>query len=341
MLTNLSTGDFPEGTPRLDRSELPGLTLVEVEVPPLEKTGGGTGWGSSLLVRSNPPEVFWTRTYGLSPLPWSRYEHLTGEVTTIKGRRGLHGDLRDAIPDSDGRHAWALLTHGLVRLDLQEMSVVKELRTGTGLPTHLWRLRGLDDARLLAMSHAVNGVAVIDRDELRVVKTLRVPPPDLILPIGTNRVAFVAFSAGEVRSVDLTSLRSAAVRPTIIGTGVARVGGEAWLVEGSRHVEPRAPRLRHVRPERLALVDLETLEVKRRGPDFPDAQRVLGVDPAGRVVVKTVTGIAILDPTTLHRLGGVEMRGAFWTAALLPDGHSLAALPNRFGDPERFFVIRW
>lgn len=104
------------------------MEVTEVPVPPLEKTGGGTGWGSALALRRNPLQVFWTRTYGLVPLPWSRFDLETGERRTARGRAGVHGDLRDAIVDVDGHHAWFLLTHGLARVDLDEMRAIEAIR---------------------------------------------------------------------------------------------------------------------------------------------------------------------------------------------------------------------
>ena len=278
-------------------------------------------------------------------MPWTRYEIATGEFTTAKGRRGLHGDLRDFLLEPDGSRAWALLTHGLALLDLDDMHEIELLREN--LPTYQWRLHRLGDSLLAAVEGRANGVTVIDLAPLAVVRTLRVPPPDVVIRDKPGSVEFVSFSAGEARHVDLSTLRSKRTQPVITGMGAHSTGDAAWLFQGFRQLDERMLKVRFIKPRRLTLFDLRALEVVRRGGAFVDGKEVLGFDADGHLVVTTWNGVSIVDPLTFERLGGMQMLGPggdssdFWTAALLPDGRSAACIPNQFGDPERLIILSW
>jgi len=149
--------------------------VTELPVPPLESDAGGIGHGSSVLVHSIRHQIYWSRPYGRQPVPWSRYDLPSGDLRTVTGRNGLHGDLRDWVIDPDGRHAWSLLTHGLARLDLEEMREVAILRTR--FPKFLVSLMDLGNGLLAAAHWTGETITLVDREQLRIVKTLRMPSP--------------------------------------------------------------------------------------------------------------------------------------------------------------------
>src|SRR6266516_3357520 len=105
------------------------VTLESVPIEALKSSGGGPGWGSSLLVRPDKPTIYWSRAYGQTPKPWSELDLRDLTIRTTSSRAdGLHGDLRDGVLDTDGRHAWMLLTHAFAKVDLDLMREVEVLR---------------------------------------------------------------------------------------------------------------------------------------------------------------------------------------------------------------------
>jgi len=314
--------------------------VTEVAVPPLTKTGNGTGWGSDFAVRPAPVQLFWTRVYGLSPVPWSRYDVESGELLTIKGRAGVHGDLRDSVIDADARHGWFLLTGGFAHVDLENVRILRVLRTG--FPTYLSRLFVLRDGLFAATGWTGGTVTIVDGHEMRVVKTVRMPSPDAVIrDDGTASVEMLSFNGMIARRFDLESLTLGRRRPLPFGAWPCVSGDRAWIVEGPRVVTPEAPTIRHIDGQNVAEVDIENGRVLRKSGRLADLSRVVGVDADGNVVVQQGQGMTVLDSVTLAPVVEVANSwGQFGAVAMLPDLRSAAVKPNWL-DPERLAIVRW
>jgi hypothetical protein len=315
------------------------VDVEEIPVPVLEKTGGGTGYGSRIAVRTWPIQAFWSRVYGGSPVPWSRLEVAAGQVITAKGRAGLHGDLRDAVMDSDGRHAWFLLTHGLARVDLEAMREVEVLRDR--FPRYLAKLFDLGGSLLAATSWTGQTVTVVDRHEMRIRKTLRMPSPDAVVWDGGSSVELLSFNGSVARRLDLQTLTLSGRRTLPQGAAPVVSGRRAWIVEGPQIAHRDAPSIRQIKGTHIAEVDIDRAEVIRRSGPLSDPIRVVGLDFDGNVLVDRLGGVVLLDVQTLKEQFAVT---AAWrdtgSAALLPDLRSAVVRPYWL-DPERLAVVRW
>jgi hypothetical protein len=315
------------------------VTISEVPVPPLDKTAKGTGWGSEIVVRANPAQFVWSRAYGGSPVPWSRFDLATGELVTMKGRAGLHGDLRGCVFDDDGRHAWFLLTHGLARVDLETLQVDAVLRKG--FPTHLWKLFVIDDGILAATGWTGGTITIVDGRAMQVVKTLRMPSPDAVSRhVGGLDIECLSFNGQVGRLLDIASLTLKGRRPLPLGKGPLIIGSTALVVVGQRIVDQRAPGVRQIDGETVAEVDLDTGAIQRRGTRLDDPHEVVGIDADRHILVRRTNGLCLLDRTTLLPVFDVRVRsGAFGAVSMLPDRRSAAAMPRRFEDD--IVILRW
>lgn len=297
--------------------------------------------GFEHLRRPAPTQLFWSRCYGQIPLPWSRYDVASGELQTEPVRNGLHGDLRDATIDQGDHHAWFLLSHGLARIDLEEMREVAVLRER--FPRYLWHLHRLRRGMLAATGWSGETVTLIDTAGERISRTLRMPSPDAVVGSATEgRLDLVAFNAGIARSLDLETLTFGAPRQVPIGKGPLIRDEQAWIVQGRPVRDPLAPRIRRIAGERVVMVDLVRGAILAQSPPLPDPDRVVGIDADGRPVVHLAHGFSVLDPGTLQpRVTVIYPWGSFGALAMLPDGRSAAALPNGPRRPERLLLFRW
>jgi hypothetical protein len=317
---------------------VPGIT--QLNLPPLKAYAGGDGYATQFLVRPNPRQVFWARPYGGVPKPWARYDLDSGAFRAVQGRAGLHGEIRDAVLDPDGRHAWALLTGGLARLDLDEMREVAVLRAG--FPKYLSRLFDLGQGLLAASGWTGATVTIVDGVHMRVVKTLRMPSPQAALSIdGGRSVDLLSFNGQIARSLDLASLKLGPVRPLPVGDGAFIGPSSGWIVRGERQVWDLAPKARLITATRIAEVDLPAGTVQREGPPLADAFKVLGLDTSGRPLILRRHGLVLLDATSLEPVYGLTTGvGTMGPAALLSDGRSAITIPN-WDHHERVFLVRW
>lgn len=315
-------------------------SIIEITIPPLAKTGGGTGYGSEIAVRTDPQQLFWTRVYGLSPTPLSRYDMESEELVTVTGRAGVHGDLRDSVLDEDGRNAWFLLTGGFARVDLEQVRVIAELRTG--VPRYLSRLFHLGGDLLAATGWTGGTVTILDGHEMRVVKTVRMPSPDAVVrDDASGAVELLSFNGRVGRQFDLVSLSLGARRQLPRGGWPAASGDRVWMLEGIPKVVAHAPAVRDIEATHIAEVDIRTAKIIRRGEPLSDLRRVIGTDADGNVLVQQMQGMTLLDHETLMPVVEIATSwGQFGSVAILPDGRSAAVKPNWL-DPERLAIVRW
>jgi hypothetical protein len=316
------------------------VTLESVPIEPLESEGGGPGWGSSLLVRPNKSTVYWSRAYGQTPKPWSELDLRDLTIRTTSTRAdGLHGDLRDAVLDADGRHAWMLLTHGFAKVDLDLMREVEVLRDG--LPTYLWRLFEFGEELVGATGWSGGTVTVIDRRSMKIIRTIRTPSPDVVLagPDG-DTVELLAFNAELRRTLRISTMSLGNRNRIPSGTGPLLVGRRIWFVEGDR--DPDSPaRIRRIRGRNVSVLDVDSNAIVARSPALDQPVRVIAVDGGGRPLVQCRFGLDLLDPVDLRPIAQVRQDlNQFGPIAALPDGSS--ALGSVLDiNPDRFVVIRW
>jgi hypothetical protein len=336
----------PWAAPEISTSSGVTMSWSEVPVEPLAKEGGGPGYGSAIAVRRSPAQVFWSRLYGQHPVPWSRFDVASGVVTTKRARDGLRGDLRGALLDADGLHAWLLLSHALVRVDLETLEEVSVLREGW--PKYRSHLFDLGSGLLAASGWTGSTLTVVDATRLSIVRTIRTPSPDAVVPSEDGQtVELLAFNAGIARTLDLGSLKLTRSRSLPVGKGAFVAGDQVWYVEGDREVDARAPLVRLVKGRCAAVLDSRTLEVQRHGVPVREPWAVVGLDSGDRPLVQFRTGWVLLDRDSLEPVAEVNYRrgehfGGFVASsvALLPDGRSAVALPNSSW-PERLWLFRW
>lgn len=315
-------------------------SITEIAIPPLLKTGGGTGWGSEIAVRPEPLQLFWTRVYGQSPTPWSRYDLESEELVTVKGRAGVHGDLRDSVLDDDGRNAWFLLTGGFARVDLDDMRVVAELREG--VPRYLSKLFELGRGLFAATGWTGGTVTILDGNEMRALKTVRMPSPDAaVRDDASGTVELLSFNGRVGRQFDVSSLSLGARRPLPRGGWPAASGNRVWMVEGIPKVVAHAPAVRDIVATHVAEVDVASAKIIRRSAPVADLRRVVGSDVDGNVLVQQTQGMTLLDQEILRPVIEIATSwGQFGPIAILPDRRSAAVKPNWL-DPERLAIVRW
>jgi hypothetical protein len=314
--------------------------VTEIPVQPLDPSRS-EGIGSALAIRESPLQLFWTRPYSRSwtKVRWARYDVTTGTLTSSGPGSGLRGDLVDWFPAGD-RHAWFLLTHGLMRVDLQRMT--PEAVPARGFPKWMSKLLVLRAGLLGSTGWTGATTTVVDTETLSVRRILRMPSPDALWsPGGGPAVELLSFNGETARSVDLVTLALGPPRRLPLGKWPLVRGDRAWIVRGTKRVDPRAPRIRAIDGERVAEVDLQIGKIVRASPRLPAPERVKGVDRLGRILVLCQQGFVLLHRDTLEPVLDVRHRwGTFGDISILPDGASAAALPNSVG-PERLALIAW
>lgn len=315
--------------------------VTEIPIRPLDPSRS-EGIGSAIAVRAGPLQLFWTRPYSRSwiNVHWARYDVASGRLNTSERGSGLRGDLVDWLPDDD-RHAWFLLTHGLMRVDLDAMAPVAGL--ARGFPKWMSKLLALGPGLLGATGWTGETLTVVEIEGLRVRRALRMHSPDAIWQPqgGVSTIELLSFNGEVARSLELATLSLGKARRLPKGKWPLVSGDQAWIVRGKDRVDPRAPRIRGLEGDHVAEVDIPTGEITRESPLLPSPERVKGIDGFGRLLVLCQQGFVLLDPRTLAPVLDVRHPwGAFGDVALLPNGTSAAALPNKVG-PERLVLVEW
>jgi hypothetical protein len=86
--------------------------------------------------------------------------------------------------------------------------------------------------------------------------------------------------------------------------------GKVFLFEGSRsrvHDEVAIKKMWRVSPERVSVLDAESLEVITTAAAPSEVRDLLGVDQSGGLVASTPRGIALLSADELHELDRVDL----------------------------------
>lgn len=330
----------PDAVPVVTRIGQLDLSVESIAVPPLDKTGAGTGWGSNLHVRRDPVVAYWSRTYGGVPCPWSRLDVATGAVTTVTGRRALHGSLRSIVEDTTGSGAWALLDSGLSRIDLDSMDEISHVRKD--LPKAASRLDRLGGSLLGLSSWTTDLLTVFDPVAGTVVKRLRTPPPEMVLDTDDAEVVdLLSVRAGVARRLDLRRMTLGQPRPIPTGSSGVAASDRIWLAAGTVTPDPRVPKLRYVYPTHVRVLDGATLAPLHDGPPIELFQGILGPPIDGLLPIKVASGLLLISADRFEPLARADIPGDFGPIAVLPDGRSAIGLQNTLSRPERLVMFRW
>ena len=266
--------------------------------------------------------------------PWIVVDVDTGEVRTGRGLPVV----ADGRLGADGR-GLLLTTRGLtaVAVDPPAVRWTRGAGLGTGRDEHEHVLEPLDDRTVLVGRWGRPTSKVVDVASGRVVRRLDAVPPYLVLPGPGGTVRVWAQGSGQVLELEPGPWRPVGRReaPHAVAAcrtpdGVLAVLGRASLQwsEGLAHAALRdlAPDrvLRRLRSPyadlRLARLD-DDLQVVAEDPadwlhralDDPDrcGTARLDLDAAGRGVLTSGLGLAVVDPRALRRLAH-HRSGAQW-----------------------------
>lgn len=316
------------------------FTLESVPLP-TEPEYVGT-WGSAIVATPSSPRVLVSLPTAGHPVRWARVDVETGDVDVA---RDMRGELRDGVFDSPDE-GWLLTTSGLCRVDLSGAAprVTKAVKP-KGLGTYLWRLLPLGPDHLGATGWATRSLAVIDRACGTVEKRIRVVSPHLAVKRG-DHVRLYAPHGGECLDLSLPSLARAGRRAMPLGTAPVIHGGELLMASGDRKpldAESDVDEIWRVVPKAIVALDPESFSELRRAAAPAGARDLLGVDSAGRLIVSTDTGVALLSNPTLHEEGRVDLPSLSKPVAFHAFVEGMDAVvisPDRFL-PKELVTIRW
>jgi hypothetical protein len=286
-------------------------------------------YGSALVALPDGQRVILTLPRGRAGFRLVTVDAVRGEV---HAGETIRGELRDGLFEP-GATGWLLTTHALCELSLTDghPRLLRACRP-RGLGKYQHRLLALGAHRLGVTGWGSRSVAVIDRATGTVVDRVRVTAPHLAAAM-PNAVRLFAPHGGECVDLALPALAVAARRKMPTGTRPILHDGRLFLLEGVRcevHDEVPIRRLWRVKPERLSVLDAESLLAVNTAVAPPEARDVLGLDASGRLVISTPRGIALASSDELHELERAELdelRLPLLAHAWMPKLGAVAALP--------------
>lgn len=282
-----------------------------------------------------------------------------GAHVNAQGRDGIPGDLRDGFIDPSSNMSWFLCSHAVARVSLDPMRPLDSVRKGIG--TYQWRLFRLSPDLLAITGWSTRSIAIVSTTELRVVKRIMIASPDLVAGTESpDEIWLLAFHAGEAVRLDTARLKVLERRP--IPTGIAPVVNGDSIVLLAGHRTPVSgvsiDEMWQVEAERPILLDRSSFTLVGEGPPLPigpfplklddadkwiglplNPMRTGGVDRAGRVVVASRRGVAILDPITLGILGewrSYDPRPTFSQAL-----DCVVAIDARWNSRDQLTIVTW
>jgi hypothetical protein len=286
-------------------------------------------YGSALVVLPDGQRVLLSLPRGRAGFQLVAVDLGSGEV---KVGDTVRGEVRDGLFEVRGA-GWLLTTHALCELSIADdhPSVQRSWRP-QALGTYRDRLLALGAEHVGVTGWGSKSLAVINRGTRTVVDRVRVAAPHHAVAM-PGSVRLYAPHGGECVELTLPSLAVAARRKMPTGTRPIPHGGMLFLLEGKRravHDEVPIKKMWRVQPERLSVLDAETLLPLISAPAPTEVRDVLGVDALGRLVISTPRGIALASSEELHELARVELdelRLPLLAHAWLPKLNAVAALP--------------
>lgn len=318
----------------------------------------GFGWGPGVVVRPDKPEAFYGRPWGRNPAPWTRVDLRDGTYVDAQGRDGIPGDLRDGFIDAGSDEGWLLCSHGLARVSLDPMRPSGSVRKGIG--TYQWRLFRISPDLVAITGWITRSIALVSTPDLQMVKRIVIGSPDLVMSgDAATEMWLLAFHAGEAALLDLAQLKvverraiPTGIAPVILGDTILLLAGHRTRLSGVSIEDMWA-----VEADRPILLDRSTFTIVGEGPALHagplakvsevdkwiglpmNPMRTGGVDRAGRAVVASQRGVAIIDPVTLRVVGewrSIDPRARFSEAL---DG--VVAIDARWEKQDRLTIVTW
>jgi hypothetical protein len=295
-------------------------------------------WGSALIAVADQPRVVLSLPSRSHPVPWVVVDIESGETQT--GRK-LRGEIRDGRIDAAGE-GWVLTTSAICKLTVADEPRVLEIKRPKGLGTYLWRLLELGPDHFGATGWATKSVAVISRESWTIEKRLRIPAPHLAVEHG-DVVRLYSPHGGVCLDVRLPELERVGQEPMPLGTAPVVDGGELFLLHGrKRQADQAVPieKIWQIEPDTLLALDAESLAELRRAPSPAAARDVIGVDAAGRLIVSTHRGIALVARDSLEELERVDVADRVAFHAFVPGASAVVVSPDGLA-PRELVVVRW
>jgi hypothetical protein len=131
-----------------------------------------------------------------------------------------------------------------------------------------------------------------------------------------------------------------------VGTAPVIDRGELFLLHGPKTQADRAVAIEEIwriEPHTLLALDPDSLAELRRAPAPTDAREVIGVDAAGRLIVSTGRGVALVARDSLEEVARVEVPGLrvdVGAHEYVPGAGAVVITPEGFA-PKELVVVRW
>lgn len=297
------------------------------------------GYGTSIPVVGDGPRVVLSWLSGPASFR-------CGFIDVAAGKRSdgvpIRGEVRDLLMDS-ATEGWLLSSYALsrVRVDHDEPVVTSAARP-KGIGKFLGRLLPVGAAHIAVGAWWSHTTAILERSTAAIVRRLRITGPELTCE-RSDSTRLLAPHGGQY--VDLYPSTLTVLRRGVLPEGTTPVAhrSELFLLAGPREGRGggiSTEKLWDIRPERLVVLDRDSLAVIRSVPAPDDTRTVLGVDHAGRLVLATRDGVALVDRETLTELDRASIGRQAGPATFVPAAGCVALMPYR-PPLDRLFIVRW
>lgn len=309
------------------------IVVTRVGLPP----AGVHGWGSALIPLPGGREIALSLPHGRAAFRLATVD-VSSRTFRVDGAVG--GEIRDALFDDDG-NGWVLTTQALRPAAFADGRLKLAPATRPrGLGTHQHRLFALGRRHLGVCGWASKSLAVLARESGELVKRLPMVAPSTALARG-DQTLLLAPHGAEAIAVDLESLSIRGRWPMPFGTHPLAVDGHVFMLAGERqqsHPGVALERQWRITRDRVLRLDPASFVILAQAPAPPQSRDVLGVDDAGRLVLSTEHGLALVD-RDLREVDRVDLpsRRPLLAHAWLPGlntlvAHSSAPQPGSAGE---------
>ena len=245
---------------------------------------GGTGYGSALVGLATENGVLFSYFQGKAA---ARMVRVTWGAAALEISKGLSGMLVDGIVT--GHHAYLLSQNAVHEYDIESRQLVRALR----IPKEMHRLYHVTPGILAVSRYWSSSTLFIDINAWSVISRIALPVDHFHQRNGV--LLACSFQSGVARELD-GSLRPVGAKVMIpLARDVAASGDRIFAIKG-----PPTPGSVPEPQRATVLVRLNTrsfaIEAERK---ILGIENIAGVDPEGRVILGTATGVALADPESL------------------------------------------